>query len=143
MAKEVKSWSTVAEMAAQACEAAGGHGFQRLLQRLGKFHAVGVPATPSFKRHCQCLQGETKEHGFNFSAFNDKLFLRVNRFETKQVNVSYNGAANVFGATVNIRWICCLTGRGRQIPTRISSVCARRRYRKLFSLLPPEYLSPL
>ncbi len=59
----------------------------------GRITAENTPIAPP--------RGDTEEYGVSLSLFHDKLNLRVNRFETSQVNASRGGT---YGAAVNNFW---------------------------------------
>ncbi|MBK1875454.1 TonB-dependent receptor plug domain-containing protein [Pelagicoccus mobilis] len=48
--------------------------------------AAGAPSTTVFNDLAEFQSGQTEEYGFAFSALNDKLYLRYNKFETVQAN---------------------------------------------------------
>ncbi|MDP3069997.1 MAG: hypothetical protein Q8N18_06885 [Opitutaceae bacterium] len=54
-------------------------------------------------------KGKTKEYGFNFSAFNDKLTVRMNQFETSSVGLEAGSgglrAVNGYFPAVAVRWL--------------------------------------
>jgi outer membrane receptor protein involved in Fe transport len=98
-AKEIKSWGGVLRWPQKWLRLPAGTDVSVFVNRSENFTPLGGRISP-FGVSWASPQGETKEHGFNFSTLNDKFSVRVNWFETAITGASYNWS-NFTNATVN------------------------------------------
>jgi outer membrane receptor protein involved in Fe transport len=98
-AKEIKSWGGVLRWPQKWLRLPAGSDVSVFANRSENFTPLGGRISP-FGVSWASPQGETKEHGLNFSTLNDKFSIRINRFETAIKGASYSWS-NFTAATVN------------------------------------------
>ncbi len=98
-AKEIKSYGAVLRWPQKWLRLPGGTDVSVFVNRSENFTPLGGRISP-FGVSWASPQGETREHGFNFSTLNDKFSVRLNWFETAITGASYNWS-NFTNATVN------------------------------------------
>lgn len=103
VAKEITSWGAVLNWPRKLIPLPRGTDFSVFYNKSENFTPIGG-RVDQFARPLEPPVGTTKEYGLNFSAFDGKLSVRVNRFETAVQGVS--AAPSVFsalrGAILNI-----------------------------------------
>lgn len=98
-AKEIKSYGAVLRWPQRLVRLPGGTDVSVFVNRSENFTPLGGRISP-FGVSWASPQGETREYGFNFSAWQEKVSLRVNWFETAIKGASYSWS-NFTAATVN------------------------------------------
>ncbi len=102
VAGEVKSYSVVLRWPRKLIKLPTGTDLSVFYNESESFSALGGRVTP-FGESLPSPQGKTKEYGFNFWAFRDKLFLRINWFETGANAQSVNLLGQAFVPAVITR----------------------------------------
>jgi outer membrane receptor protein involved in Fe transport len=96
--QEIKSYSVVLRWPKELIRLPAGTDFTIFYNQSENFTPSGDRVTP-YGEKIAPPRGKTTEHGFNLSAFHDKLVLRVSRFETSVERQSFSpgvfGTANV------------------------------------------------
>lgn len=80
-AEEIKSWGAVLRWPGGLIRLPRGVDFSVFYNRSSNFTPIGG-RVDLYGNSVPSPHGDTKEYGFNFSAFNNKLSVRFNRFET-------------------------------------------------------------
>ncbi len=86
-AKDMTSWSAVLRVPTGWARLPRDVDFRLFYNESSNFTPRGGAINP-FGEPLAAQEGSTREFGFNFSAFKDKLTVRFNTFETNQTNVS-------------------------------------------------------
>ena len=98
VAKEIKSFSAVLRWPEKLIKLPAGAELSAFYNQSANFTPEGG-RVDFYGRPQGSPQGKTREYGFNVSALNDRLSLRVNRFETSVEGVTYT--PTVFTSAVN------------------------------------------
>lgn len=137
--KEITSVGAVLRWPRSLVPLPAGTDFSVFGNRSSNFTPLGGRISP-FGASWESPQGETREYGFNFSAFQDKFSMRLNWFETSIKGASYSWS-NFTAATVNNIFgaASAWAVEGNTNP----SMAAQRNLdiELLFSLLPANYRS--
>jgi hypothetical protein len=137
VAKEIKSYSGVLKWPKRLVALPRGTDFSVFYNVSENFTPAGG-RVDSYNNALASPEGETQEHGFNLSLFNDKLSLRFNRFKTQVRGQSAGNAA--FGqannnATVQLAsfWATEANRNPENVPFMNAAI------ERLFSVLPANY----
>lgn len=100
VAAEIKSYGAVLRWPRKLIRMPAGTDLSVFYNNSENFTPIGGRSN-AYKEPLGPPKGTTEEYGFNFSAFNDKLNLRVNRFETAIKDASYTAGGAYNWATNN------------------------------------------
>ena len=108
ISKESKSASIVGYWPQKLIKLPGGMDLSVFYNQSENFTPIGGRIT-YWNTPIAAPKGSTKERGLNFSAFNEKLTVRLSQFETKSVGLSgqglFGGAMGTFFQALAFRWL--------------------------------------